>query len=131
MPQAADMTIANATPTNKTFTLLAPSAGLSSNAEWALKEGAVVGCFPRYTSQARINASGKSRVSSHKFRMPQSSVSTDTGLTTVGSAFEMNATFTVPDDFPEALRDHAVAYATNLLANAITKAVMRDGVPAT
>jgi hypothetical protein len=37
---------------------------------------------------------------------------------------------TVPDDFPEALKNDAVAFVKNLAANTIIQAVMRDGLPA-
>lgn len=131
MPAAANMTLNNAAAVAKTFTLLSPSAGLGSNAEWALMEGAIVGVYPRITSQARVNTQGKSRISQHKVRVPYGYTDSTTGTTKAGSAFEANVTVTVPDDFPAANRADAVAYIVNYFANAITKAVMQDGLPAT
>jgi len=131
MPQAENMVLKDASDTDRTFTLLAPSAGLASNAEWAYAVGAIVGVYPRITSQARVNASGKSRVSQHKIRVPYPIVNSTTSTTTAGSAFEVNISVTVPDDFPAANRPDAVAWTKNYLANAITMAVMQDGVPAT
>jgi hypothetical protein len=131
MPQAADMVLQNASAANKTFTLLSPSAGLGSNAEWALMEGAIVGVYPRITSQARVNRQGKSRISQHKIRIPYAIVDTNTSTTTAGSAFEVNVTVTVPDDFPAANRADAAAYTKNYFANAIAQAVLKDGIPAT
>jgi hypothetical protein len=48
----------------------------------------------------------------------------------VGSRFEADISVTVPDDFPEALKNDAVAFVKNLAANTIIQAVMRDGLPA-
>jgi len=131
MPAAANMTLNNAAAVAKTFTLLQPSSGLGSNAEWALMEGAIPSVFPRITSQARVNSQGKSRLSSHKVRVPYAIVDSTTSTTKAGSALEANITVTVPDDFPSANRPDAIAYITNYVAHAITKAVMQDGLPAT
>lgn len=131
MPQAADIVINNGagTPVAKTFTLLSPAAGDGSYANWRLKEGAISSIFPAIAVSARAN--GSARKANIKLRLPSSYTDTVTGLTKVGSAFDFNVDVTVPDDFPEALRADAVAFATNLMANAIIKAVVRDGYPAT
>lgn len=131
MPAAANMILNNAAAVAKTFELLQPSGGLGSNAEWALKEGAIVGVFPRFTSQVRVNTQNKSRVSQHKMVIPQAIVDTTTSTTTVGPRFEANLTVSVPDAFPAALRPDAVAYLASYIANAITKAVIQDAIPAT
>lgn len=131
MPAAADMTLADAAATGRLFKLLQPAAGLGSNAEWAYAVGAIPGVYPRITSQARVNAQSKSRVSQHKVRVPYAIVNSTTSTTTPGSAIECNITFTVPDDYPAANRPDAVAFTVNYVANAITKAVMQDGLPAT
>jgi hypothetical protein len=70
-------------------------------------------------------------VSQHKIRVPYAIVNSTTSTTTAGSAFEVNISVTVPDDFPAANRPDAVAWAKNYMANAITMAVMQDGIPAT
>jgi hypothetical protein len=131
MPAAADMTLADAGATGRLFKLLSPSAGLNANAEWAYQVGAIVGVYPRITSQARVNAQGKSRVSQHKIKVPYAIVDTTTSTTKPGSSMEFNITVSVPDDFPAAARPDAVAWAKNYMANAITMAVMQDGIPAT
>lgn len=131
MPAAANMTINNAAAVAKTFSLLNPSAGLSSNAEWALMEGVVPSVYPRITSQVRVNSQGKSRISQHKVRVPYAITDTTTSTTKAGSAIEFNGTVSVPDDFPTANRADAIAYIANYMAHAITKAVMQDGLPAT
>lgn len=131
MPQATDIIINNGagTPVAKTFTLLTPSAGDASVAEWALKEGAISSIFPRITSSAN-RTSNSSRNVKVKLRLPSSYTDTVTGKTLVGSAFELNVTASVPDDFPEALKNDAVAFTTNLMAHALIKAMVRDAVPA-
>lgn len=131
MPAAANMTLNNAAAVAKTFELLQPSSGLGSNAEWVLKEGAIVGVFPRITSQVRVNTQGKSRVSQHKLVVPQAIVDSTTSTTSVGARFECNLTVTVPDAFPAALRPDAAAFLKNYVANAIAQAVIQDAIPAT
>lgn len=132
MPQAADIVINNGagTPVAKTFTLISPAAGDGSFANWRLKEGAISSVFPAIAMSARANGNN-ARKANIKLRIPSSYTDTVTGLTKVGSAFDMNVDVTVPDDFPEALKNDAVAFATNLMTNAIAKAVVRDAVPAT
>ncbi len=131
MPQASDITINNGagTPVAKTFTLIAPAAGDGSYANWRLKEGTISTVFPRIAIQARAgNAVRKANI---KLQIPSSYTDTVTGLTKVGSAFDCDINVTVPDDFPEALKSDAVAFVSNLLANTMVKAVIRDGVPTT
>lgn len=128
MPQATDITINNgaSTPVAKTFTLYAPAAGDNSYANWRLKEGAISSVFPRIAMLARPT-SNNARKSIVKLRIPSSYTDTVTGLTKVGSSFDMEINTSVPDDFPEALKNDAVAFAKNLVAHSITQAVMRDG----
>lgn len=132
MPQATDIVLKNgaASPVDKTFTLYAPAAGDNSFANWRLKEGAISSVFPRIAMLAR--PTGKSaRKSIIKLQIPSSYTDTVTGLTKVGSAFDFEANVTVPDDFPESLKNDAVAFATNLMGHVLTKGVIRDGQPAT
>lgn len=132
MPQAADIVLKNgaSTPVDKTFTLISPSAGDNAYANWRLKEGVISTIFPRIATLARANGN-KARKANIKLQIPSSYTDTVTGLTKVGSSFDMNVDITVPDDFPEALKNDAVAFATNLMANAIIRAIIRDAVPAT
>lgn len=132
MPQATDIVIKNGagTPVDKIFTLLAPAAGDNSYANWRLKEGAISSVFPRIAMLARANGNN-ARKANIKMQIPSSYTDTVTGLTKVGSSFDLNIDVTVPDDFPESLKSDAVAFAKNLVAHAITQAVMRDAVPAT
>lgn len=137
MPQAQDITVKNgaATPVDKTFTLLTPASGYGSIAEWALKEGTISSVFPTFTAAASKSARSKAEGPANKlrirFRMPSSFTDSVTGLTNVGSAFEFNGNVTVPDDFPEALKADAAAFVGNLLTNALVKALVKDGLPAT
>lgn len=138
MPQAVDLVLNNGagTPVAKTFSLLAPAAGYGSLAEWALKEGTISSVFPRITAMAQNSSGSASRASSKsvriKFRMPSSYTDPATGLTNVASAFEADLRVSVPADFPEALKNDAVAFTTNLIAfSGLVKAMIRDGLPAT
>lgn len=128
MPQATDLVINNGAAVAKTFTLVSPAAGDGSYANWRLKEGAIASVFPRIAMLAR--AGNGSRKSNIKLQIPSSYTDTVTGLTKVGSAFDLNIDVTVPDDFPESLRNDAQAFAVNMVAHAITKAVIRDAYPA-
>lgn len=132
MPQAIDLVINNGagTPVAKTFTLLAPAAGDNSVAEWALKEGTIGSVFPRLSCLAK-RTGNNSRKAQIKLKVPSSYTDTVTGLTKVGSAFEADIFVSVPDDFPEALKNDAVAYTVNSVNHALFKAVIRDGLPTT
>jgi hypothetical protein len=132
MPQAVDLVINNGagTPVAKTFTLYNPSAGANSVALWKLKEGTIASVFPAITTLARPTGN-KSQKMQGKLRLPSSYTDSVTGLTKVGSAFEFDFSASVPDDFPEALKNDAVAFSKNLIAHALIQAMMRDGSPAT
>lgn len=132
MPQAQDIIINNgaATPVAKTFTLISPAAGDGSYANWRLKEGTISTIFPRIAIAARANGN-RARKANIKLQIPSSYTDTVTGLTKVGSSFDFSVDVTVPDDFPESLKNDAVAFASNLMASAIVKAVIRDAVPTT
>jgi len=131
MPQATDVVINNGagTPVAKTFTLLSPAAGYNAVASWALKEGTISAVFPQITALARPtgNQSKKTQI---KFRLPSSYTESVTGLTKVGSAYEADISVSVPDDFPEALKNDAIAFTANLVNHVLFKAMMRDGTPA-
>jgi len=129
MPQATDLTIANAAEVDKTFALLTPAAGDGGVAEWALREGTISTVFPRLTLSASKKATARSM--KVKFRLPSSYTDTVTGLTNVGSFAEFNGTWVVPDDFPEALRADFPAFVKNAIATALLLACAKDGLPAT
>jgi hypothetical protein len=132
MPQAIDLVLANGagTPVNKTFNLYAPSAGDNSVATWKLKEGTIASVFPVITTSARSTGNA-SRKMQGKLRLPSSYTDSVTGLTKVGSAFEFDFSASVPDDYPEAIKADAIAFAKNLIAHALIQSMMRDGQPAT
>jgi len=132
MPQATDITINNgaATPVAKTFTLISPAAGDGSYANWRLKEGTISSVFPRIAISARANGNN-ARKANIKIQIPSSYTDAATGLTKVSSAFDFNADVTVPDDFPESLKNDAQAFVVNAVAHALVKAIIRDAVPAT
>lgn len=130
MPQAIDLVVKNgaATPVDKTFTLISPAAGNGSIAHWALKEGVISSIFPRFTAAAQRNGqSGKLRM---KLTVPASYTDSVTGLTSVKSNFMVEVNVAVPDDFPEANKADAVAFAVNLIGHNLIKAMIRDAVGA-
>lgn len=136
MPQAANLVLKNGaqTPVDKTFILLAPAAGYGSTAEWALKEGPISSVFPRLTALVRPGngpaTRAGSKVTQLRLKVPSSYTDTVTGLTNVLSAFEANITVTVPSDYPESLKDDAIAFLANSLASALVKSMIKDGAPA-
>ena len=85
--------------------------------------------FPRITSAARRTPSG--RKATWKLRLPSSFVDVNTNLPKVGPAAEINIEVSIPDEFPESMKDDFVAYAQNLAANALFKSAIRDGLPTT
>lgn len=133
MPQATNLVIKNgaATPVDKTFTLVTPAAGDNSLAQWRLKEGLIVAQNPAISALTRPT-NNRSRQVVLKVRLPSSFSDTAlTGRVVMSSAFEFNGTVSVPDDFPEALKDDAVAYVSNLMGHALIKSMIRDTSPAT
>lgn len=133
MPQAIDLTINNGagTPVAKLFVLQTPAAGDNSVASWALKEGTISKVFPTIKHSARRNNGDNARKSQITIAVPSSYTETATGLTAVGSAAVFNGTVTMPDDYPEALKNDFVAFIKNALAHALFQASMRDALPTT
>lgn len=103
MPQAADFTINNGagTPVAKTFTLLAPAAGVNGEAKWELREGANSTVFPRFSAVLRPDPSVKGFSSVMKHHYPSAFTDTTTGLVKPSSKAEFIGTVKMPDDFPE------------------------------
>lgn len=128
MPQAQNLVIKNAAAADKTFTLLSPAAGDGASAKWALKEGTIFKVFPKIElSSRRGNDARKSKIT---LTLPSSYTVAATGLTAVGSQAQINIDVTVPDDFPEALKDDFAAFAVNMVAHADVKACIRDAIGA-
>lgn len=133
MPQAANLVVKNAAGVDKTFALNTPAPGYGQPAEWALKEGANASVFPTWTASAdrTTKAGAATRHVRVKFRSPAYYTDPTTGLPVKTVAFEFNGTIAVPEAFPETAKDDSVAFATNLFASALNKAMIRDGLPAT
>lgn len=131
MPAAINLTLNNAAAVAKNFVLLTPAGGDGSSALWALKEGAISSVFPTVEESARRNAKGDARKVSITLKIPSYYTIAATGLTAVGSAAVFNCTATIPNDFPEALKDDFAAFVKNLLANSLINACVRDALPAT
>lgn len=127
MPQAANIVVNNAAAVAKTFTLLNPSAGLNSEARWALKEGSNASVFPRMSAVLRADSSVKGTAGVFKISMPQSYTDTTTGLVKRGSAAEFVMTNKIPDDWPESLKADWKAYIKNTLAEANVQSFLEGG----
>lgn len=131
MPQAVDLVINNgaSTPVAKTFKLYAPAAGDNSQAQWRLQEGLVATVFPRLSILTRSTGQ-QARKTVVKFRLPATYQDAATGLVKVDTAFDAELNVTVPDGFPESLKNDAVAYLANVINHPLVKAVLRDAIPA-
>lgn len=128
MPQAANITVNNGSAVAKTFTLLAPAAGDDSICILALKEGGSPAVYPTVTMSARKTAN-KARKAILKVHIPFAYTDTTTGLVKAGPAFEFNGSSSIPEDFPESMRNDAIAFTANLIAHALVKEFLRDGYP--
>lgn len=127
MPQAQNLTINNAAAVAKTFTLYAPAPGDTGNAVWKLKEGADARYFPTLTIGTKV--SSQARKLTLRFRVPRDPLSGDNGGPAASCFAAVDVT--VPDQFPESMRNDWVAFLANILNNADVKAAVRDAVPLT
>jgi alpha-acetolactate decarboxylase len=130
MPQAADITVDDASGDDILFTNISSSAMGSGVAEWWNKVGTIVGVFPKITTSARKTGNNSQKMQG-KFTYPSSYTDAVTGLTQVKSAAQFNFDSTLPADFPEALKADYAALAGNIVKNAIITAQIKDAVPAT
>lgn len=132
MPQAIDLVVndGQATPVARTFALLTPSASDGSSAIWQYKSGANSSVFPTITASARKNASRTARKLDITVKIPYAIADVNMGITRPGSAVMLNASVTVPDDYPETSKADATAFVTNVFTNALIKAMVRDAVSA-
>lgn len=126
MPSISNITVKDSALTDKVFEVLTPASGDGGVARLALKEGSAPAAFPMLTVVARPTANA-SRKTSIKVHVPYTYTDPATGLLKKGPAFELNVDGSMPDAFPEDLRDDAVAYGVNLVASSLIKAVIRDG----
>lgn len=131
MPQATNITVNNGAPTpvSKTFTLMSPAAGDGAIAEWALKEGLSSQSFPKLTAMASRTAKGRNL--KLKLRIPLVYNDPGTGLEVLYGHAEANYTYSLPANVPESLKPDFVAYATNIPATALVKAMIYDATSAT
>lgn len=133
MPQATDIVVNDglATPVARTFALITPAGGDGSPALWQFKSGANSSVFPSIQLSARPNASKTGRKVDYTIKVPSAVVNSTTGTTTAGPAMVANVTVTVPNDFPEAGKNDAVAFISNVALHALIRQCIRDGVSAT
>lgn len=129
MPQATStIVINNAAAVAKTFDLLSPAAGDGAACTYVHKVGAITKVFPKWLISSR--ASQDARKSLISFTYPSSYVDTASGLTIPGVAAQANIAVTMPDGFPEAMKDDFAAFVVNGAAQALIKACIRDALGA-
>lgn len=134
MPQAQDLVLKNgaSTPVDKTFSLTSPAAGDGGKALWRLKEGSIAKVFPFIEATARPTGNGgHARRLEVRMNIPSSYTTPATGLTAVGSSALFKFEVVMPLDYPENLKPDFVAFAKNLVANALMQSMMNDATPAT
>lgn len=107
MPGQTNLTVADGDAVSKTFTAITPAAGDGGVALWQLREGTISAVFPALTAVSNTSKIGRSL--KVKLKVPSSFTDSVTGLTNVDGHCEMSATFMVPENYPEARKDHFVA----------------------
>lgn len=131
MPSAENFTLTKAdNTTNVVFTLVNPSSGMGSIAEWVNKVGTIAGVFLKLTTSARTTGNNSKKMQG-KFNFPSSYTDSVTGLTRVGSAAQFNFDSSLPDDFPEALKADYASLCGKIVSQAIINEQIKDGTPAT
>lgn len=132
MPQQTDLVVKNgaATPIDKTFTAISPASGDGGIASWWLREGSISAVFPVFTASA-TRTGNRSRNLKMKLRVPSSYNDAVTGLTSVGSAAEINFVVSIPDDFPEDKKADFQAFASNIVNTVLVKTMIKDALGAT
>lgn len=130
MPQATDLVINNGagTPVAKTFTLVAPAAGINGVAMWELQEAANSSVFPSLSAVLRPDSQIKGMTSVFKWKVPQSYTDADTSLVLRGAVAEAILTIKMPDAFPEAEKANFAAYIFNGVNLTSVKAFLRGRV---
>lgn len=129
MPQMTDVVISDSVPTARTYQMVSPgSFGVRS--DWVYKNGVVSTVFPRISALAtRVDNQAQKLLL--KFSMPSSYVDAATGLTKAGTTAWVEVRVTMPDAFPEALRNDFQAFTANMVNHTLIKAMIRDALPAT
>lgn len=127
MPQANNLVIMNGAAVNKTFTLFAPAPGDTGNATWKLKEGADSRYFPTLTVGTKVSPTA--RKLTLRLRVPRDPLTGDNGGPAASCFAALDVT--VPDQFPESMKNDWVAYVSNVLNHSDIKAALRDAVPLT
>lgn len=127
MPQANNLTIKNAAAVDKTFTLYAPAPGDQGFAQWKLKEGADSRFFPTLLIGTKV--SNGARKLTLRLKIPRTPLAGDNGGPAASCFAALDVT--VPDQFPEDMKNDWVAYLKNVIANVDVQAALRDATPLT
>lgn len=129
MSQIIDITLADgqASPVNHTFAVVTAQMGDALPAQWSDKSGGIYNSFKRLTQLVRRSSTAKTTRVSYKIVDP--TLSTD-GLNTVAYQNLCTIEFVLADASTLANRKDLLAYAKNVLANAIIQDAVWNGSPA-
>jgi hypothetical protein len=133
MPQAANITVKKADGTTDiVYTTIGPAAGDGSPAIWRSNSvGTAVAHRPELRLTAREGASGAERKLRATYVYPMIAANTATGITSVVQKATMTCEWIMSKNMTAADVSEAVAQYANLLASALIKACVNDGVSAT
>lgn len=130
MPQAQDIVTKDNAGTTVTFTCMSPAAGDGAIASYMEKGGVAPIVNNTITVSAAKTGVGSRKVTV-KQRFPASYVDPVTGLPKVTSAIEVNSSVSVPDLFPEAMRDDVLARHSNVWMDPSIQKAIRDALSLT
>lgn len=131
MPQATNITVKKADgTTNYVWTLMSPSAGDGSFAQWN-GEGASRAAQGKLRIKASSNAARTTRRVNLSGMIPVSAVDPATGLTRAVTLLPLELTLTTPNDMPTSSVTDAVAILTNTLTSSLVRDCFVGGVSAT
>lgn len=130
MPSITNITLKDSANADVLFTAI--TGGNEANfAQWLNKVGATPMSFPLILARGGQNGPKTARKGEIRIKVPYVAVSPETGLPTLVSTYDVSIVATVPDSFPESMRDTAAGFVGQLLSHVIPKAVIRDGYPVT
>lgn len=118
--------------TDITYTKISPSGGDGVPAVWRSNSvGSAFSHRPEFRIWFRESADGRQRVEKSTYKYPQISTDTTTGLTSVANTAFFSTGANLPKGMPAADIKEACYQHANLLASALIKLSMEEGVAPT
>lgn len=130
MPQATNIVLKDENNSDVVLELQSPASGYGGIARWVIKGAPMATLFPVLTASAVRSSNSNGANTTFKFRYPSTTIPPATGIPVVANAAEMNAKFSMPDQFPEADKPRLIALWTSLFQAALIQAMIVDGAPA-